>query len=193
MTSEEFVKAVKAQTSDASVEGTIRSFKHPPGRKPSERLRMLSNWYNQLAEEDQNMLREALREAAEMAVFEFFCVLDGVSAIEDTPDKGELAIRYSKAGVSNLLNDPRGQELHNLFNALCPIGPESQGRKSEVAPYESSSAADLKSALKSADEFDIHHIPDKYSSLQRVKDYDPNVAPAIAVPKAEHRQIRPEK
>ena len=65
-----------------------------PGRKPSERLRMLSNWYNQLAEEDQNMLREALREAAEMAVFEFFCVLDGVSAIEDTPDKGKLGTAF---------------------------------------------------------------------------------------------------
>jgi hypothetical protein len=118
MTNEEFVRVVKLQTSDSAVSGTIKSLTRPPGRKPSERLVWLSNWYNRLSGEDRAMLREALREAAEMAVFEFFCVLDGVCAIENGPNKGELELYFVKAREKARLNDPRQEELHNLFNAL---------------------------------------------------------------------------
>ncbi len=37
MTSEDLVKAVKIQTSDAAVSGTIACLKEPPGRKPAEK------------------------------------------------------------------------------------------------------------------------------------------------------------
>lgn len=56
----------------------------------------LSEWYKQLDGSDQGMLGQAIREAAEMAVFELFCVLDGVSVIEDSPEKGELELHYKR-------------------------------------------------------------------------------------------------
>jgi hypothetical protein len=119
MTSEEFVRVVKLQTSDPAISGTIKSLTRPAGRKPSKKLLWLSDWYNQLSDKDRGMLRAALTEAAEMAIFEFFCILDGVSSIEDGPNKGELQLHFVKSGEKTLLNDPRHEELHNLFNALC--------------------------------------------------------------------------
>jgi hypothetical protein len=189
MNSEEFVKAVKLQTSDAAVNGTVKTLNRPPGRKPAERLVHLSEWYNQLSEKDQEMLRLAIREAAEMAVFEFMCVLDGVSAIEDGPGKGALELNYVKSGERTQLNDPRKEELHNLFNSLCSIGSATHTQSSEVNAYDQGDAADLKSKLKPGDELDLHHVPDKYSSIHKIKDYEPNNAPAIALPKSEHRQV----
>jgi hypothetical protein len=193
MNSEEFVKAVKLQTSDAAVDGTIKCLKRPPGRKPAERLLRLTDWYNQLPEKDQEMLRIALREAAEMAVFEFLCALDGVSAIENGRNKGELELYFVKSEERTRLNDPNKEELHNLFNALCSVGPESHAQNSEVSAHDQGCAADLKSKLKSGDGLDVHHVPDKYTSLQTVKDYDPNRAPAVALPKSEHRQVLPKR
>lgn len=119
MTAEEFVKVLKIQTSDAAIKGTISTLQHPPGRKPHERLVRLSNWYSQLNDSDRQMLRAAIKEAAESATFGFFCVLDGVRVIESTPDKGELELYFVKDMERTLINDPKAEELHNLYNSLC--------------------------------------------------------------------------
>jgi hypothetical protein len=119
MTKEEFVEIVKLQTSDSAVSGTIKTLTRPPGRKPSPRLVLLSTWYNQLSAKDQAMLAEALKESAEAAMFGLFCILDGVRSIENGPDKGELEMYLVRAGEKTLLNDPRQEELHNMFNASC--------------------------------------------------------------------------
>lgn len=187
----EFVHAIKIQTSDAAVKGVIRCLTNPPGRKPNEHLLQLSEWYNQMDDQDQSMLRKAIREAAEMAVFEFFCVLDGVSVIEDTPEKGELVLHYTKGTEKLLLNNPRGEELHNLFNALCGEDTHSSGNISQLSPYDSGKTEELRSKMISGDDLDIHHVPDKYSSMQNIKGYDPQKASAIVLPKLEHRQIPP--
>jgi hypothetical protein len=189
MTSQEFVKAVKLQTSDAAVNGTVKMLEKPAGRKPAERLVFLSNWYNKLNPDNQQMLKEVLREAAEMAVFEFFCVLDGVAVIEDGTDKGALELHYVKGKGKKQLNDPRHEELHNLFNSLCRNADQGPTQSSDVNPYESDTAKILKSKLKSGDELDIHHVPDKYSSIKTIENYDSNNASAIVLPKPEHRRV----
>ena len=119
MTIDEFVKVVKLRTSDAAVNGTLKSMEHPAGRSPSEKKLKLSRWYNQLTESDRIMLRAALREAAKSAVFGFFCILDGVRVIEEPPEKGDLELYYVKGQERKLLNNPNGGELHDLFNGLC--------------------------------------------------------------------------
>ncbi len=119
MTAQEFVEVLKLQTSDAAVRGAISNLQRPPGRKPHERLVELSNWYGQLNDSDREMLRRAIKEAAEFAVFSFLCVLDGVSVIESTPDKGELELYFVKDTERTLINDPKAEELHNLYNSLC--------------------------------------------------------------------------
>jgi len=191
MTTEDFVRAVKLQTSDAAVAGTVQCLTEPPGRKPAEGLVTLSKWYKHLPTKDQGMLREALKEAAEMAIFEFFCVLDGVSVIEDTHNKGELELYFVKGAGRTRLNDPREEELHNLFNRLCMEGAHCSGTNPQIKPYDSGEAQELKSKMKASDDLDIHHVPDKYLSVQKVDGYDPKTGPAMVLPKREHRQIPP--
>ena len=144
MTSEEFVRAVKMQTSDAAARGTLQILKRPPGRKPSERLLRLSEWYKALKAEDQETLARLVKEAAEFAVFEFFCVVDGVSAIEDSQEKGDLELYFAKGGDSCRLNDPQQPELHNLFNALCQGSQSEPEPHSQVRPYDSDTAQQLR-------------------------------------------------
>jgi hypothetical protein len=187
-----FVQAIKIQTSDAAVDGTIGCLTKPPGHKPSEHLVKLSHWYKQLNSTDQEMLGQALREAAEMAIFEFFCVLDGVSVIEDTPEKGELELYYTQGTQQVRLNDPYGEELHNLFNRLCSEAPQISSKVPELSPYESGEAQELKPKMILGDNMDMHHVPDKYASIQLSKGYDPRTGLAIVLPKVEHRQIPPQ-
>jgi hypothetical protein len=193
MTNEEFVRGVKRQTSDAAVEGTIHCLTEPPGRKPAEKLVKLSGWYKQLDGRDKRMLREALQEAAEMAVFEFFCVLDGVSVIEDSPDKGDLELYFTKGTKRNRLNDPYEEELHNLFNGFCGENVIPAEMNPQNKPYDSGEAQTLKSKMKSFDNLDLHHVPDKYLSLQNIEGYDPKTGSAMMLPKLEHRQIPPSR
>lgn len=94
MNKEEFVRVVKLQTSDSAVSGTIKTLTRSAGHKPSERLVRMSAWYNQLGKNDQEMLGEALKDAAESAVFGFLCILDRVRVIEAGPNQGELELYF---------------------------------------------------------------------------------------------------
>jgi len=192
MTPGEFVQALKTQTSDAAVEGTISCLTKPSGRNPGEYLMKLSEWYNRLDCGDQKMLGRAIREAAEMAVFEFLCLLDGVSVFEDTREKGELELYYIKGGERHRLNDLREEELHNLFNKLCRQGSSPSHRVPGLSAYDSGEARELKGKMVLGDNLDLHHVPDKYSSIQEIEGYDPRTGSAIVLPKLEHRQIPPQ-
>lgn len=137
MTSDEFINALKVQTSDAAVFGTAANLERPPGRRPREKDVTLSKWYVGLSDTDRLFVQAAMREAAELAVFSFLGVLDGVSAIENGPEKGELRLLYTKNGVEQLLNNPAQEFLHDSYNALCqtsdPIIPKrAEGRAYEV-------------------------------------------------------------
>ena len=63
------------------------------------------------------MLAEALKDAAEGAIFGLLCVLDGVRVIEDAPDKGGFELYYVKVDKRVLLN-PSGDELHDIFQSM---------------------------------------------------------------------------
>jgi hypothetical protein len=52
------------------------------------------------------------------ATFGALCIIDGVRAIEDGPDKGEYEIFYVKGGHRHLLNEPGGYLLHDIFNGM---------------------------------------------------------------------------
>jgi hypothetical protein len=53
--------------------------------------------------------------ASDTTMFSFLCVLDGVRAIEDTEEKGQLKLIFSKDGVEELLNNPDEEYLHDLI------------------------------------------------------------------------------
>jgi hypothetical protein len=135
------------------------------------------------------MLQQALREATELAVFEFFCVLDGVTVIEDTREKGALELDYVKGSERTRLNPTEGEELHNIFNEMCEAIVPGPIENPEIAPGDSGEARQLKGKLRPGDEMDIHHVPDKHQASTTLRSYDPESAPAIALRKPEHRKI----
>jgi hypothetical protein len=118
MTVEEFVQVLKIQTSDAAVGGVVEQMERPSGRSPGQTSLDLAQWYSGLSEKDRFMLRLTLRKSAESAVFGVCCILDGVRPIEDGHEKGRLELYYVKGDERTRLNDPHGDELHDLYNAV---------------------------------------------------------------------------
>ncbi len=118
MNPSEFVEALKSEVRDAAATDTIAQLRSPSGRRPSEAIRKLSAWFNQLSESDQRAVAEVASMAAHNAVFGFLCVLDGVRSIEDGDQQGEIELNYVQADRSNVrLNPPSGDPLHDIINA----------------------------------------------------------------------------
>ena len=116
MTSEEFVDAIKIVVRDASVSGSLNSLRKPAGRKPDSNLVKLSAWFNGLSDHDKEMLEQVIKYVADISVFSFFAVLDGVALIENEMDKGELELNFVKGEQRIRLNEP-SNPLHDVFNA----------------------------------------------------------------------------
>lgn len=87
----------------------------PAGRKPEQSVVELSEWYYSLSDADREKLMEAVQHAVHASIFTFLCVLDGVSTIEDTQNKGELELHYVRDGVRILLNDREEECLHDIY------------------------------------------------------------------------------
>lgn len=114
----EFVNAIRMAVENTAVNGQLKSYRAPPGRKPSEDLVELSNWYKSLTKADQEMLGKAMRDAVGASIFGFLCVLDGVRVIENSLERGELELWYVKDGNRTLINDPSENLLHDEYNAV---------------------------------------------------------------------------
>lgn len=115
MNAEEFVDAIRSEVRDATVKDVLSLLKRPPGRKPAESLKSLSEWFNSLSENDRDQVREVAALASHHATFGLLAVLDGVRAIEDGDSGGKLELRHSRGRDSTFLNDPNGPLLHDLL------------------------------------------------------------------------------
>jgi hypothetical protein len=116
MNNEEFVNSIRVNVSEGSINSIKSILKMPSGRKPKPELVELSNWYNNLDNKSNDYVSYIIKEAIEQAVFNFLCVLDGVSAIENIEEKGTLKLFYEKDGNSTLLNNPDNDYLHDTYN-----------------------------------------------------------------------------
>ena len=116
MTADEFAKRINESVSESAIGGTIVNLTDPPGQKPDPELVMLSNWYAALSENDKAAVNSVIRMAAGSAVFGFCCVLDGVRFLEPGSEAGEFELYYVKSEQRIRINDPKQEELHNLFN-----------------------------------------------------------------------------
>jgi hypothetical protein len=123
VTPDDFIAAVHAVVYTAAVNGTLTNLNEPPGRAPGDRALALQEWYEALTAEDQRMVAEVVRDAAHAAVFGFFCVLDGVVAIDDPPHAELRLVAVSPGGEESVLNDP-SVDLHDSFNGL--VHPPSE-------------------------------------------------------------------
>jgi hypothetical protein len=126
VTPDEFVAAVETVVYSAAVRGTLAGLRDgPAGREPGARASALHDWYEALDATDQELVAEAVREAAHAAVFGFLCALDGVVAIDDPPHTDMRLTAVDPSGTVTVLNDPSTDEhLHDKFNSL--VHPPSE-------------------------------------------------------------------
>jgi hypothetical protein len=114
MNTEEFLDAIRIAVRDGAVSEVLDVLEKPPGRRSSEALRSRSIWYNELQDDQKQVVSAIVQDAVDRAIFGFLCVVDGVRVIESTAEKGKLELRYVK-GTSKLLNPPDGEMLHDLW------------------------------------------------------------------------------
>src|SRR5438270_9436914 len=112
MSPQEFVEAIRIVVSDDRGRKIAEMFENPPGRKGAELFKRVSPWYKSLAQEDKELVIEAMQIAVEHATFGVLSVLDGVSAIEPRGPKGELELYFVKDGKRTHLN---ATSLHELY------------------------------------------------------------------------------
>lgn len=182
MTRSDFVKALKNQTSDAAFFGTKQNLEQPPGRKPREQDVKLSAWYMGLGDSDRESVDAAMLEAAELAVFSFLCILDGVSTVENDSEKGELQLQYIRSGEVFRLNDPADGLLHDAYNDVCREFPPAPPERSEARVYEVAPASQLRKQQKYTDAMDWH-------AVSPIASRSGDDSPAISLPKNEHRKL----
>jgi hypothetical protein len=191
MDQEGFIRALKIQTSIAAVAGIIDQLKAPVGSESHEAVSRAVAWYSHADDASRSVLEYAMKEAAELAVFSFLCILDDVSVIEDGPDHGRLELHYVKDERVTLLNDPDEPELHNFFNA-CFADRLPEALPASIAKvHEVGEARELRKKLRIGDGMDVHHVPDKYAMSSLIRNHDSEDAPAITLPKAQHRKMPP--
>ena len=76
MNSHDFINAIKSTVVDASLKSVISNLQRPPGRKPSEKLIEISEWFNGLGKPDKDLAMSVIKESVETAVFGLLCVLE---------------------------------------------------------------------------------------------------------------------
>ena len=116
MNNEEFVNAIRTAVEQSTINSLIKEFEE--SKIPSEKFKRMSAFYNTLNEPGKDMIKQIMIEAVQSAVFGFFCVLDGVRAIEKGPEKGRLELWYKKESSSEslVLNNPHSDFLHDIYN-----------------------------------------------------------------------------
>jgi hypothetical protein len=115
MDAQEFVDVVKIVVRDGAAEDVMASLEKPLGRRPDPARLRRSAWFHSLDVDQKRMLAAVVMDAVETTVFGFLCVVDGVRAIENGEEKGNLELRYVKGGVTVLLNSPNEPMLHDLL------------------------------------------------------------------------------
>jgi len=129
MNQEDFISAIKTAVHDSAIEGVKAHLTQLTGRKPYQKLKELSAWFNALPESDKRQVTEVIRLSVHASIFSMLCVLDGGTAIESTSDKGEIRLAFIKRGKDTHLNDPDAEMLHDIYQSLVQgevFGKEAQ-------------------------------------------------------------------
>ena len=117
MDQEHFITAIKMVVHDASIQGIETTLSRPSGRKPYKKLKELSAWFNGLPESDKKNTLEIIRLSVHASILNMLSVVDGVIAIESTPDKGEIKLSFVKDGKPTPLNDSNADQLHDIYQS----------------------------------------------------------------------------
>jgi hypothetical protein len=98
MSSEEFMKNIRALCCTNSVTTTASLLRVLPGKKPRADLMRLSNWFRGLDATTQQHVLEVGEMCSDQALYNFFLICDGNLKLPDT-DNIKL-VRRSESGVA---------------------------------------------------------------------------------------------
>lgn len=116
MTPDNFVRSLRQVCRDAAVTDCVASFEHPPGRKPSDELTQLSQWFNRLSQTDRAFVIAAMRRASDATLFGTLCVIDGVRTIEPRGEKSHFKLTAICGDIESQLS-PNESFLHDIYRA----------------------------------------------------------------------------
>ncbi len=116
MDRETFVKKIKEVLLDQSMDELINFYQSPPGRKPREKIVEISNFFNELNQHDQSMIKKIISDTIQSTIFGFLCILDHVRFLEDTNKKSTIKLYINDGEKDTLINDANDEPLHDIFN-----------------------------------------------------------------------------
>lgn len=113
-----FVQAIKLVVAQHAAKAVLGQLESPSGRQPPEEVEKRSERFHAFNDEEKKFIEQVVSISAEQAAYNFLCVLDGISFIEDDIKKGLLQLYYVKDGKSALLNSEEDIELTSLYKSI---------------------------------------------------------------------------
>lgn len=114
MNKTDFISNVKSFVRDTAVEDTFENAIDPPGRKTTDIEKAIANWLTNLSPEEIDYVQHLIRAAADEAIFGLLCVIDGVRKFSE--DDGNFLLQFKTDTANFLLNDPKDEYLHDIYN-----------------------------------------------------------------------------
>ncbi|GGH38989.1 hypothetical protein [Microbacterium album] len=115
---ERFVDAIYAAVFAPAVDQVMATLQEPPGRERHPRLVELHRWFASRGAHDRLMLRAALRECADSAVFGLLAVLDGARPISDGFQHEPRLLITDGDHETQIAPEGDDGDLHGIFRSL---------------------------------------------------------------------------
>jgi len=88
----------------------------PPGRNPPDEIVELSRSWHRLDENQRSFCKKIITQSVRTAVFDFFCVLDGVRKVDERLASGDLRLELNIHDESYLISSTEHfSTLHDYF------------------------------------------------------------------------------
>ena len=110
----EFIKKLNKIVKENGYKDIISTLEDPPGRRPSEKLKEMSEFYN--SQDSKEVINNIISFSIESTIFSFLCLLDGVRKLDN--ENGSLQLFYDNNNSKKLLNNSEEDYLHDIFNSL---------------------------------------------------------------------------
>ena len=112
----DFIRRLTTECRDAAVADCVALFEQPLGRRPSEALVQLSEWFRKLPAGDRDFVVRAMKNSADATLFGVLCVIDGVRVIESTASKTDFTLSATRDGVVSVIS-PGEEFLHDIYRS----------------------------------------------------------------------------
>ncbi len=116
---ERFLRLLVAEAYDGAVDGTALMLeKGPPGRKPSQDLMTLHQWFHDLNDEDREHVLAIVRHVSEAALFHCLVLLDGLAGYAVEGKISDFAL-YLQTYDTNDARNANSPETSVRLNPAC--------------------------------------------------------------------------